>query len=81
MLPPSIRTAASPNDIKGHTFENIFEGTGSTHGVGVAINHVCRGGTICLLGNPSADVSITQKLFGQLPAKGSAGPGIVEFGI
>lgn len=68
-LPPGVRKAKSLDDIRGQMFDNVFEGTGSAHGIGVAINHVGRGGAICLLGNPSTDISIDQNLFGQLLRK------------
>ena len=69
MLPTGVGKTTSLDDVKGQMFDNVFEGTGSAHGVGVAIDHIRRGGTICLLGNPSADVSIEQNLFGQLLRK------------
>jgi len=69
LLPPGVRKVTSLDDIKGQMFETIFEGTGSANGVGVAIDHVGRGGTICLLGNPSSDVRIEQNAFSQLLRK------------
>ena len=69
MLPASVNKAASPDYIKGQIFDTVFEGTGGAEGVGVAIDNVGRSGTICLLGNPSADVSIGQNRFGQLLRK------------
>lgn len=69
LLPPGINKATSPDDIKGQIFDTVFEGTGSVEGVGLAIENVGRGGTICLLGNPLTDINIGQNRFGQLLRK------------
>lgn len=69
MLPVGVNKATSPSDLQGQGFDIAFEGTGSANGLGVAIENVERGGTICLLGNPTAEVSINKDRFSQILRK------------
>ena len=68
-LPMGVQKFTSPYEIKGEIYDIVFECTGSAEGVGVALDSVRRGGTICSLGNPIKDVRIGKSQYGKLLRK------------
>ena len=68
-LPKGVVGTTSADELRYRTFDLLFEGTGSSDVINLAIDSSERGGTICFLGNPLNDLHLPKKHFSNILRK------------
>lgn len=59
----------SEKDLEFDYYDYIFECTGSSIGINISLNCLARNGTVCVVGNPTDNISISSNLYSKLLRK------------
>jgi L-iditol 2-dehydrogenase len=68
-LPPNTLTCTSENELIKDEYDYIFECTGNKNALNISLETIARNGSICVVGNPNDNMSISSRNYSKLLRK------------